>query len=206
MSPITLYTFYLILPGISAAGEAQGGNKTLDAVIPTTPNFSGAARCPVLTAPSGGSFHVFEAAERSLGSVALFSCQEGFQLQGQYKLRCQKRGDGLRWSHQEPQCQAVSLSAHKGFRLAVIISLVSCFIIITMFVAFTVCCVRERLLSQQGEAPCARSDPRPGFSIDVPENFSSGGGFQPNSLRESNLYRSVTFKGPNGFENCGFQT
>ncbi|XP_056425914.1 uncharacterized protein LOC130367518 [Hyla sarda] len=188
------------------AGDPERGNKTQDAIIPITPSSSGAARCPALSAPSGGSFHVFAAAERSLGSVALFSCQDGFQLLGHYKLKCQKKGDGLQWSHQEPQCQAISLTSHKGFRLAVIISLVSCFIIITMFVAFTVCCVREKLL--QGETAAAvggRSDPRPAFSMEIPENSSGGHGFPPNSLKESNLYRSVTFKGPNGFENSGFQ-
>ncbi|KAG9467741.1 hypothetical protein GDO78_014414 [Eleutherodactylus coqui] len=156
--PAALYAFCLVLPGISLCGEAESGQKIQNAVTPVTPNSSATAMCPVLLAPPGGSFHVFEAAERSLGSVALFSCQEGFQLVGRYKLRCQKIGDGLQWSHQEPQCEALSLTPHKGFRLAVVISLVSCFIIITMLVAFAVCCVRERHLSLQGEpeAACAR--------------------------------------------------
>ncbi|XP_072001254.1 sushi domain-containing protein 3-like isoform X2 [Engystomops pustulosus] len=166
---------------------------------------SAPALCPALIAPPGGSFHIFEAAERSLGSVALFRCQEGFQLLGHYKLRCQKRGDGLRWSHQEPQCQGISPAAHKGFRLAVIISMVSCFIILTMFVAFTVCCVRERQHSLEGAEPGSRSDPRPGFPMETPERVISRSTLSY-SLRESALYSSVAFKGPNGFENCGFQT
>ncbi|XP_075715921.1 uncharacterized protein LOC142750829 [Rhinoderma darwinii] len=207
MSPITLCTFYLILPGGNSFGDADGGNKTLAAIIPTALNSSAAVLCPVLTAPSGGSFHISEATERSLGSVALFRCQEGFQLLGHYKLRCQKEGDVLQWSHEEPQCQGISFTSHKGFRLAIIISLVSSFIIITMFVAFTVCCVRERQLSLQeaAAARASRSDPRPRFSMETQERFGSSS-FHPNTLTESSLYSSVSFKGPNGFENCGFQT
>ncbi|XP_069618042.1 sushi domain-containing protein 3-like [Ranitomeya imitator] len=205
MIPIMFYTFYIILPGINASGDAEGGNKTLDAEIPPAPNSSAVALCPVLVAPPGGSFHMSDAEERFLGSVAIFSCQDGFQLLGFYKLRCQKKGDDLQWNHQEPQCQAVSLTPNKGFRLALIISLVSCFIIITMFVAFTVCCVRERQLSLQQEAAWGRSAPNPGFFMETPVRFG-GNSFHPDPPQESGLYRSVYFKGPNGFENCGFQT
>ncbi|CAN2387194.1 Domain abundant in complement control proteins, partial [Pristimantis euphronides] len=188
MTTTTFYTFCLLLPGISLCGKAEDGNKTPDAAIPVALNSSAAVLCPVLIAPPAGSFHIFEAVERSLGSVALFSCQEGFQLLGRYKLRCEKKGNVLQWSHQEPQCQAIFLTAHKGFRLVVIISLVSCFIIITMLVAFTVCCVRERHLSSEEEtvATTAR-DLGPGYSMEVPENYSNSNS-HPNSPRESSFY------------------
>ncbi|KAM3924853.1 sushi domain-containing protein 3-like [Leptodactylus fuscus] len=203
MIRLIVYMICLTLPGINTSGDANGGNKTLAADIPVTYNTSGAALCPVLTAPSGGSFHIFDAAERSLGSVALFSCQEGFQLMGHYKLRCQKKGHGLQWSHQKPQCQAISLTAQKGFRLAVIISLVSCFLIITLFVAFTVCCIRERQLGLQEETASALRGP--GGCVETSERLSSSG-YYPNPLRESSLYPTLSSKGPNEFENCGFQT
>ncbi|XP_075061536.1 sushi domain-containing protein 3-like isoform X2 [Mixophyes fleayi] len=128
----------------NSSTSADIGNKTLKGESPIAQNSSAPALCPVLSAPPCGYVHMSGGAGRELGSIALFHCQEGYQLLGRGELRCHRRGDALQWSHPQPQCKALPQTSHKGFRLAVVISLVTCFIVVTMFVSFTVCCIQEK--------------------------------------------------------------
>ncbi|XP_041441813.1 uncharacterized protein LOC108704362 [Xenopus laevis] len=129
----------------------------------------GPALCPSVLSPLDGSFHVAEGTGRSVGSLVLFRCQQGFQLIGSGKVRCLLREETPQWSEPQPQCEAIPQDYHRGFRLAVIVSLVSCLIILTMCVFFMLCCVKQAQLRLQEEEEetesrvCRQRDEAPDF-------------------------------------------
>ncbi|KAL8221757.1 UNVERIFIED_CONTAM: hypothetical protein K2H54_074456 [Gekko kuhli] len=87
-----------------------------------------------------------EGSGSSLGSVVLYWCREGYQLVGNGKLTCLLKGHISYWSHPPPHCEVIPKPLDKGFRVAVIASLISGVIIVTMSISFAVCCLRDRML------------------------------------------------------------
>ncbi|XP_031753964.1 uncharacterized protein LOC116409446 [Xenopus tropicalis] len=159
---------HLLVPGIVGdpssppfpTPPAYTGNGTLDKPAKTMQlpggNQSGPVLCPSITTPLNGSVHVAEGTGRSVGSLVLFQCKEGFQLIGSMKLKCLLRGDKPQWSEAQPECEVVPRQYHRGFRLAVIVSLFSCLIILTTCAFFMLCCVKETQLRQQEEETISR--------------------------------------------------
>nr|XP_056702508.1 uncharacterized protein LOC130474836 [Euleptes europaea] len=82
----------------------------------------------------------------SLGSAVIFWCIEGYQLVGNGKLTCLLKGSVSDWSHPPPHCEVIPKPMDKGFRVAVIASLISGVVIVTMSISFAVCCLRDRRL------------------------------------------------------------
>src|SRR6478752_699785 len=76
----------------SAAGDGSGGTDMGDGGGGSDGNGDG--ECPELSAPDDGELAVS-------GSVATFSCSEGYELAGKAKLTC--RADGT-WSSEAPTC------------------------------------------------------------------------------------------------------
>ncbi|XP_060100554.1 sushi domain-containing protein 3-like [Heteronotia binoei] len=107
-------------------------------------NFS--APCAALPPPSHGFMYIDEGSGSSLGSVVIYWCREGYQLVGNGKLTCLLKGHLSYWSHPPPHCEVIPKPLDKGFRVAVIASLISGVIIVTMSISFAVCCLRDRML------------------------------------------------------------
>uniref|UniRef100_A0A674IM25 Sushi domain-containing protein n=1 Tax=Terrapene triunguis TaxID=2587831 RepID=A0A674IM25_9SAUR len=101
-------------------------------------------QCVTLLPPPYGSYYIEKGTGLSLGSVIVYWCREGYQLVGSEKLACLIRDRTSYWSHPAPHCEGKPLD--KGFRVAVIASLISGVIILTMSVSFAACCLRDRLL------------------------------------------------------------
>uniref|UniRef100_A0A670J393 Sushi domain-containing protein n=1 Tax=Podarcis muralis TaxID=64176 RepID=A0A670J393_PODMU len=97
-----------------------------------------AAQCTALLPPSYGFYYTEDGSGSSLGSVVTYWCKEGYQLVGKRQLTCLLEGSIFYWSHPPPHCE--------GFRVAVIASLISGVIIVTMSISFAVCCLQDRML------------------------------------------------------------
>ncbi|XP_077196909.1 uncharacterized protein LOC143838889 [Paroedura picta] len=104
------------------------------------------ARCAALHPPSHGFVYIDEGSGSSPGSVVIYWCREGYQLVGNGKLTCLLKGRTSYWSHPPPVCEVIPKPLDKGFRVAIIASLISGVIIVTMSVSFAVCCLRDRML------------------------------------------------------------
>ncbi|KAJ7329964.1 hypothetical protein JRQ81_016138 [Phrynocephalus forsythii] len=103
-------------------------------------------QCTALLPPSDGFYYIEEGSGHSLGSVITYWCTEGYQLVGNGKLTCLLKGNTFDWSHSPPHCEVIPKPLDKGFRVAVIASLISGLIIVAMSIAFAICCLRDRML------------------------------------------------------------
>uniref|UniRef100_A0ACB8FP34 Uncharacterized protein n=2 Tax=Sphaerodactylus townsendi TaxID=933632 RepID=A0ACB8FP34_9SAUR len=90
--------------------------------------------------------YIDEGSGSSLGSAVIYGCSEGYQLVGNGKLTCLLKGGIPYWSHPPPHCEVIPKPTDKGFQVAVIASLISGVVIVTMSISFAVCCLRDRLL------------------------------------------------------------
>ncbi|XP_068787290.1 uncharacterized protein [Struthio camelus] len=102
--------------------------------------------CTALIPPRYGYYYVDRGSGSSLGSVVAYWCKEGYQLVGSERLVCLHQDGISSWSHRPPHCEAIPQRRDKGFRVAVVASLVSGAIILAMSVSFAVCCWRDRTL------------------------------------------------------------
>ncbi|XP_010211209.1 PREDICTED: sushi domain-containing protein 3-like [Tinamus guttatus] len=135
-----------------ACGDAAAASPSAGPVLPgaaangTSGHSNGSAECTALVPPRYGSYDVERGSGSSLGSVVAYWCQEGYQLVGSERLVCLRRDGVSAWSHHPPHCEAVPRPHDKGFRVAVVASLVSGAIILALSVSFAVCCWRDRTL------------------------------------------------------------
>uniref|UniRef100_H2ZWT6 Sushi domain-containing protein n=2 Tax=Latimeria chalumnae TaxID=7897 RepID=H2ZWT6_LATCH len=101
--------------------------------------------CTGLQPPRYGLFYVEKGSGISVGSMVVFWCKDGYQLVGSETLACLHGDSAPQWSSQPPLCEAIPKPVDKGFRVAVIASIISCIIILSMSISFVVCCVQEQL-------------------------------------------------------------
>ncbi|XP_074049717.1 uncharacterized protein LOC141492904 [Macrotis lagotis] len=102
-------------------------------------------QCTRLLPPPFGSYNVEKGSGCSLGSVAVFSCQVGYQLIGSRTTICLLGDNGTIWSHREPQCEEViPKSPNHGYQRAVTVSVISGAIIFAISISFLMCCLQER--------------------------------------------------------------
>ncbi|XP_074807050.1 sushi domain-containing protein 3-like [Natator depressus] len=119
-------------------------------------------QCVMLLPPPYGSYYIEKGTGLSLGSVIVYWCREGYQLVGSKKLACLLRDNTSYWSHPAPHCEAIPKPLDKGFRVAVIASLISGVIILTMSVSFAACCLRDRLLRNSAQRLNTREEQQQG--------------------------------------------
>ncbi|KYO17515.1 hypothetical protein Y1Q_0020115 [Alligator mississippiensis] len=106
-------------------------------------------QCTALVPPRYGSYYAEKGSGISLGSIIVYWCQEGYQLVGNGKLVCLFSNSTSYWSHPPPHCEVIPKPLDKGFRVAVIASLISGVIILTVTISFAVCCWRDRMLRRE---------------------------------------------------------
>ncbi|CAM4468894.1 uncharacterized protein LOC125630034 [Caretta caretta] len=119
-------------------------------------------QCVTLLPPPYGSYYIEKGTGLSLGSVIVYWCREGYQLVGSEKLACLLRDSTSYWSQPAPHCEAIPKPLDKGFRVAVIASLISGVIILTMSVSFAACCLRDRLLRNSAQQLNTREEQQQG--------------------------------------------
>uniref|UniRef100_A0A6J0V9U2 Sushi domain-containing protein n=1 Tax=Pogona vitticeps TaxID=103695 RepID=A0A6J0V9U2_9SAUR len=117
-----------------------------DAANKTVAQTNFTVQCTTLLPPSDGFYYIEEGSGSSLGSVITYWCIEGYQLVGNGKLICLLKGSLSYWSHSPPHCEVIPKPVDKGFRVAVIASLISGLIIVAMSIVFVVCCLQDRML------------------------------------------------------------
>ncbi|XP_064366843.1 uncharacterized protein LOC135328204 [Dromaius novaehollandiae] len=117
-----------------------------DAANGTSRHSNVSAECTALVPPPYGYYDVDRGSGSSLGSVVTYWCKEGYQLVGSEKLVCLRRDGISSWSHRPPHCEAIPRPHDKGFRVAVVASLISGAIILALSISFAVCCWRDRTL------------------------------------------------------------
>ncbi|MBN3306308.1 SUSD3 protein, partial [Amia calva] len=105
--------------------------------------------CMVLLPPHCGSFYVKEGSGTSVGSVLVFLCHEGYQLVGSEIITCILKAETPQWSTYLPVCEAIPRPEDRGLRVAVLVSIISGLVILTMSVSFIICCVQDRLNHSQ---------------------------------------------------------
>ncbi|XP_033888421.3 sushi domain-containing protein 3 isoform X1 [Acipenser ruthenus] len=116
------------------------GNTT----VAVTTNIS-APHCAALHPLHHGSFYVEAGSGTSLGSVLTFWCNEGYQLVGSEKVTCIVKEGAPQWSNYLPACEVIPKPVDRGLRVAVLVSVISGIVILSMSASFIACCVRERL-------------------------------------------------------------
>ncbi|KAH1186589.1 hypothetical protein KIL84_019338 [Mauremys mutica] len=119
-------------------------------------------QCMMLLPPPYGSYYIEKGTGLSLGSIIVYWCRDGYQLVGSEKLACLLRDSTSDWSHPAPHCEAIPKPLDKGFRVAVIASLISGVIILTMSVSFAACCLRDRLLRNSAQQLDTRKEQQHG--------------------------------------------
>ncbi|XP_039625391.1 uncharacterized protein zgc:162331 isoform X2 [Polypterus senegalus] len=92
------------------------------------------------------SFFIEEGSGTSVGTILVFWCKEGYQLVGSEKVTCELRRGAPVWNNHFPVCEAIPQPEDKGFQLAVLVSIISCIIILTLSASFIVCCIRQKRL------------------------------------------------------------
>ncbi|KAF7248712.1 Sushi domain-containing protein 3 [Varanus komodoensis] len=137
----------------SSAAATSGGETGIKTFLRETANGTAAqanlsVQCTTLFPPSHGFYFIAEGSGSNLGSVITYWCKEGYQLVGNGKLTCLLKGSISYWSHSPPHCEVIPKPQDKGFRVAVIASLISGVIIVTMLISFAVCCLRDRMLKE----------------------------------------------------------
>ncbi|XP_077791007.1 uncharacterized protein LOC144328981 [Podarcis muralis] len=143
-------------------GEEAGVKKFLrDAGNGTIVQGNLSAQCTALLPPSYGFYYTEEGSGSSLGSVVTYWCKEGYQLVGKRQLTCLLEGSIFYWSHPPPHCEVIPKPLDKGFRVAVIASLISGVIIVTMSISFAVCCLQDRMLRANEHSSDTRGGQRP---------------------------------------------
>ncbi|KAL2103100.1 hypothetical protein ACEWY4_002268 [Coilia grayii] len=106
--------------------------------------------CVSLLPPRSGSFSVERGTGVSVGSVLAFWCRQGFQLVGNERITCLLRSGAPHWSNYQPVCEAIPTPEDRGLRVAVLVSVVSGIVIVTMSLSFILCCLQERLAKHRG--------------------------------------------------------
>ncbi|XP_051778530.1 sushi domain-containing protein 3 isoform X3 [Erpetoichthys calabaricus] len=116
---------------------------TLNSTEVTT--HASALQCELHTSQCG-SFFIEEGSGTSVGTILVFWCKEGYQLVGSEKVTCELRKGAPVWNNHFPVCEAIPQPEDKGFQLAVLASIISCIIILTLSASFIVCCIRQKRL------------------------------------------------------------
>nr|XP_023697094.1 uncharacterized protein LOC111859028 [Paramormyrops kingsleyae] len=130
----------VVLRSITMSAAEEWTNITETAIA----NYTGLG-CVSLLPPRRGSFYVETGTGLSLGSVLAFWCREGFQLVGSEKVTCVLRDGVPQWSNYLPVCEALPKPEDRGLQVAVLVSVVSGIIILSMSASFIICCVQEHL-------------------------------------------------------------
>ncbi|XP_033018213.1 uncharacterized protein LOC117053945 isoform X2 [Lacerta agilis] len=155
-------------------GEEAGVKKFLrDAGNGTIVQGNLSAQCTALLPPSYGFYYTEEGSGSSLGSVVTYWCKEGYQLVGKRKLTCLLEGSIFYWSHPPPHCEVIPKPLDKGFRVAVIASLISGVIIVTMSISFAVCCLQDRMLRANAQSSDTRGGSQENLQKWAPQSLCS---------------------------------
>ncbi|XP_062838920.1 uncharacterized protein LOC134299592 [Anolis carolinensis] len=117
-----------------------------DAANGTASQVNLSAQCTFLLPPSYGFYYIEAGSGSSLGSIITYWCAEGYQLVGYGRLTCLLKGSVSYWSHSPPHCEVIPKPLDRGFRVAVIASLISGVIIVAMSISFAICCLRDKIL------------------------------------------------------------
>ncbi|XP_012683540.1 sushi domain-containing protein 3 [Clupea harengus] len=110
----------------------------------TTSNTDTELSCVSLLPPRRGSYYVEHGTGVSLGSVLVFWCREGYQLVGRERVSCILQTRAAKWSHPRPDCEGLPKLDDHGLRMAIVVSSVSGVVIISLTVAFVMCCMRDQ--------------------------------------------------------------
>ncbi|NXB73855.1 SUSD3 protein, partial [Donacobius atricapilla] len=102
-----------------------------------------AGQCRRLLPAPPGSLRVLRGSGTDLGTVVAFQCPAEHQLQGAGTASCLWNGSSPQWTAGVPSCQPISKYETFGFKVAVIASIVSCAVILLMFMAFLTCCLMK---------------------------------------------------------------
>ncbi|XP_062432850.1 uncharacterized protein LOC134140828 [Rhea pennata] len=134
-------------PALASPGAGRPGKGPLaDVANGTSGRSNVSAECTALAPPRYGYYDVDGGSGSSSGSVITYWCKDGYQLVGSERLVCLRQDGFASWSHRPPHCEAIPHPRDKGFRVAVVASLVSGAVILALSVSFAVCCWRDRTL------------------------------------------------------------
>ncbi|XP_073767443.1 sushi domain-containing protein 3 isoform X1 [Danio rerio] len=100
--------------------------------------------CPPLASPALGTLQRVSGAGLSLGSVFILHCPVRHQAVSGGQITCEwsQEDNSAQWSGGTPHCRPLSHFEDKGFRLALLLSFISCAIILFMSVIFITSCLR----------------------------------------------------------------
>uniref|UniRef100_F7ERR3 Sushi domain-containing protein n=1 Tax=Monodelphis domestica TaxID=13616 RepID=F7ERR3_MONDO len=130
---------------MSTATAASGLDVSRTSVLadgswdPVPENRTG--QCSQASPPQGGTFQVIASSGTTLGTIMMFHCPIGHQMQGQCIVTCIWRENGTECTNGTLTCKALPIYETFGFKVAVIASIISCAIIPLMSVAFLTCCL-----------------------------------------------------------------
>ncbi|XP_028813918.1 uncharacterized protein LOC114766828 [Denticeps clupeoides] len=113
--------------------------------------------CVPVLPPRRGSYYVEHGTGVSAGSVLVFWCAEGYQLVGAEKMTCIVHAGSPKWSNRHPTCEGIPNPDNRGLRAAVLVSVISGVVIVTMAVFFVVCCVQDHLNRKRERTRTGRS-------------------------------------------------
>ncbi|KAM9475646.1 sushi domain-containing protein 3 [Clarias gariepinus] len=97
-------------------------------------------QCTVMKNPQFGTFKLVTGNGTSVGTVMTLSCQITFKAFSGGHVSCVQDSNGTQWTGGKPECRPI-LYEYDGFRLAVLLSIVSVAIIMLMSIWFITSCL-----------------------------------------------------------------
>ncbi|KAF6729252.1 Sushi domain-containing protein 3 [Oryzias melastigma] len=105
-------------------------------------NSSGHLQCKPMRLPALGTQRIIQGNGTNVGSVISLQCPAKHKLMGK-ELTCVLDSNSTHWAGWEPFCKPLTPFEEHGFRVAILVSIVSSAIILFMSLAFITCCLLD---------------------------------------------------------------